>query len=253
MPDPSENFTIWKYDDENQVLEELSRPIVVEHACELIVNGEKWITFICSPDNLEALGVGFLWNEAVITDLNQVKNLTVSHDKKTLSVQLIGSVQKPVNFHRTSTGIAIDQTHHFAPTNQEFKIKAGDLLRLYKEFNTLQEQHSAVGGFHSGALSDGKKINILVEDLGRHNCIDKLTGIYLQSGKSFPARLLLISGRISSEMVAKSMSLGINFLVSRTSPTSQAIHTAQEIGLTLVGYLRGHQYFIYTHPERVII
>lgn len=253
MPEPSENFTIWRYDGDDQALEELIKPIVVEHTCQLIVNGEKWITFICSPDNLEALGIGFLWNEAVITDLDQVKEVELSGDGATLSIELTNSVLKPKNFHRTSTGIAIDQPHQTAPTKEEFSLKAEHILKLYREFINQQELHGSVGGFHSGALSDGEKINILVEDLGRHNCIDKLTGLYLQSGKTFPARLLLISGRISSEMVAKSITLGINFLISRTSPTSLAIQTAQEVGITLVGYLRGHQYNIYTHPQRVIL
>jgi len=253
MLEPSQNFTIWRYDSDNQLLEKIDKPIVVEHACELIVNGEKWITFICSPDNLISLGIGFLWNEAVITNTNQIKNIILSEDARTLSVDLYIPVEKPKNFHRTSTGIAIDQLHKPSPLQEAVTVTAENVLRLYREFNQLQELHGAVGGFHSGALSDGNEIKFVIEDLGRHNCIDKLAGFYLQSGKSFPARLLLISGRISSEMVAKSLMLGISLLVSRTSPTSLAIQAAQEAGITLIGYLRGRQYFIYTHPQRVIV
>ncbi len=253
MPEPVQNFTILRYDGDAHALEEMTRPIVVEHACELIVNGDKWLTFICSPDHLEALGIGFLWNEAVLTNLNQVEHLELSEDGKSLSVRLKMVVEKPKNFHRTSTGIAIDQPHLPTPNKQDFAINAADVLRLYREFNQLQELHDAVGGFHSGALSDGQKINFLVEDVGRHNCIDKLAGLYLQAGREFAPKLLLISGRISSEMVAKSLSLGVVLLVSRTSPTSLAIQTARQAGITLVGYLRGHQYFIYTHPEKVIV
>ena len=252
MLEPSQNFTIWKYDSDSHQLEELKRPIVVEHACALIVNGEKWLTFICSPENLEALGIGFLWNEAIIDNLNQIEKVELSDDLKIIKVQLKTAVIKPNHFHRTSTGFAFDQPLLATPTPQGFTMKATEIVELYKAFNSLQELHGAVGGFHSGALSDGEIIPILVEDLGRHNCIDKLSGLYLQSGKFFPARLLLISGRISSEMVAKSLSLGVQFLVSRTSPTSLAIEIAQEVGITLIGYLRGHQYYIYTHPERII-
>lgn len=252
MLEPSQNFTIWKYDGNSHKLEEMQRPIVVEHACELIVNGEKWLTFICSPDNLEALAIGFLWNEAVIDHLNQIVQVEVSNDQKSLNVQLKMAVSKPTHFHRTSTGLALDypQLTHLA--NEDFSMDAHKIIKLYKDFNKLQELHGAVGGFHSGALSDGDTVRTLVEDLGRHNCIDKLAGLYLQAGKNYPARLLLISGRISSEMVAKSLTLGVHFLVSRTSPTSLAIQSAQETGICLIGYLRGPEYFIYTHPERVI-
>lgn len=253
MLEPSQNFTIWKYDHDSHKLETLCRPIVVEHACQMIVNDEKWLSFICSPDNLEALGVGFLWNEAIITDLTQIDNIALSDDKETLSIHLNSAVEKPTHFHRTSTGIAVDLQHSGNSSMQAYELESSDLIKLYRDFNNLQELHGSVGGFHSAALSDGQNINILVEDLGRHNCIDKLSGLYLQSGKKFNAHLLLISGRISSEMVAKSMSLGVQILVSRTSPTSLAIQIAQKTGITLVGYLRGHQYYIYTHPERVII
>lgn len=252
MLETSQNFTIWKYNSDSRILEELKRPIVVEHACELIVNGEKWLTFICSPGNLEALGIGFLWNEAVINNLDQIEKVRLSDDQKTINIQLKIAVEKPNHFHRTSTGFTFDQPLLTKPATQEFTMEATEIVNLYKAFNSLQVLHSAIGGFHSGALSDGESVNILVEDLGRHNCIDKLTGLYLQSGKIYPARLLLISGRISSEMVAKSLSVGVQFLVSRTSPTSLAIEIAQKAGITLVGYLRGHQYYIYTHPEKVI-
>ena len=253
MPEPAQNFTILRYDGETDSLETVTRPIVVEHATELIVNGEKWITFICSPDHLEALAIGFLWNEAVLTDINQIDNMDLSLDGKQISIRLNSVVEKPKNFHRTSTGIAIDQPRHAIINEQKFTVNAGEILSLYREFNQLQALHNAVGGFHSGALSDGGTINLFIEDVGRHNCIDKLAGLYLQSSRSFSPRLLLISGRISSEMVAKSFNLGVSVLVSRTSPTSLAIQTAQQAGITLVGYLRGRSYNIYTHPERVTI
>ena len=95
-------------------------------------------------------------------------------------------------------------------------------------------------------------MRIVVEDLGRHNCVDKLAGQFLLQNRPFTPHLIALSGRISSEMVAKSLALSVEFIVSRTSPTSLAIETAAQLGITLIGYLRGGQFDIYSHPERVI-
>jgi len=251
MLEPSQNFTIWKYDSDSHMLKELKRPIVVEHACELIVNGEKWLTFNCSPDNVEALGIGFLWNEAVIDNLDQVEKVELSDDQKTITIQLKTAVEKPNHFHRRSTGLAIDQPHGATPATQDFTMEATEIVKLYKEFNSLQELHGAVGGFHSASLCDAQKNRYVVEDLGQHNCVDKLVGLYLLNHEAFPIQALLLSGRINSEMIAKSLAMQIPVMVSRTSPTALAIQTAVTAIVTLIGYLRGNQFDVYSHPERL--
>ena len=226
--------------------------VIKEHMLELFINDEKWMTFICSPTNLEELALGFLWNENVISDVNQIQSLQLSSDRSRIEICLDKQVTKPSHFHRTTTGMALPQTEIAARKLNGFSYPAKDLHPLYNRFSDEQKLHDLVGGFHSAGLSDGKDIRIIMEDLGRHNCLDKLAGDLLKTEHSFIPTVLMISGRISSEMVLKSVFMGSPILVSRTSPTALAIEMAEKSGICLVGYMRSKQFHIYSHPEYLV-
>ena len=131
-------------------------------------------------------------------------------------------------------------------------FRSGKVIALYDQLMAQQTLHDQIGGFHSAGLSDGEGVPIIVEDLGRHNCVDKLAGLYLLQHATFLPRALLLSGRISSEMVYKTLALSIPLIVSRTSPTSLAVEIAESAGITLIGYLRKGQFDVYSHPERIV-
>ena len=252
MPEAYSQTPIWHYRQGTLETTPESMPIVSEHAATLSVNGEPWLTFICSPIALEALAIGFLFNENVITSLGEIEGVTFEDDDHHILVQLIHPAQKPGQFHRTSTGVSLQSHIAARKVGADFSIQAGKVIALYDQFMAMQTLHDQVGGFHSAGLSDGESVPILVEDLGRHNCVDKLAGLYLLQHATFTPRALLLSGRISSEMVYKTLALGIPLIVSRTSPTSLAVQIADSAGITLIGYLRKAQFDIYSHPERLI-
>jgi FdhD protein len=250
---PAQSFDFIRYKSTTRSLTSERKDVVREHACLLKVNGQDWLTFICTPLDLEAMAVGFLWNENVIDSLSEIIELRQEVDGSVVAITLNKSVEKPIAFHRTSTGIAIDFNTTQHPKLDEFQLTASQIISLFQQFSRQQSLHSEVGGFHSAALCDAERTQIVVEDLGRHNCLDKLSGLFMLSGKPFTPHVIILSGRISSEMIAKSLSLGVEFLVSRTTPTSMAIETAKRCGVTLVGYLRDSQFDIYSHPERVTL
>ncbi|HAE86202.1 MAG TPA: formate dehydrogenase accessory sulfurtransferase FdhD [Anaerolineaceae bacterium] len=252
MPETYTHTSVWHYRQGTLDSTPESTPIVREHAATLYVNGEPWLTFICSPIALEALAVGFLFNENVITSLEEVDQIKLKEEDRRIQVQLNHPAQKPAQFHRTSTGVSLQPHIAAHEVGADFTIQADKVIALYDQLMAQQKLHDQVGGFHSAALSDGESVPIIVEDLGRHNCVDKLTGLYLLRHATFIPRALLLSGRISSEMVYKTLALGIPLIVSRTSPTSLAVQIADTSGITLIGYLRKAQFDIYSHPERLI-
>ena len=112
--------------------------------------------------------------------------------------------------------------------------------------------HGHAWGLHTSALSDGKVLLAVAQDVGRHNTVDKVWGECLRRGIATVGNLLLSTGRISSEMLSKAAKLGVELVASRTSPTSMSVRLAEVWSITLIGYVRGQRMDVYTHPERLL-
>lgn len=121
------------------------------------------------------------------------------------------------------------------------------------DFVTRSEIFASVGGVHS-VLLHAADYEILTEDIGRHNCFDKITGLMLKKGKLdlFDNALVFVSGRISSEIIAKIIRMGVQVLVSKSTPTTAAVKLAQQHNVTLLGYVRANGGYIYSCPERLV-
>lgn len=233
--------------------------IATEQAVSLSVNGEVWITFMCTPFQLEELAIGFLYNEGIINDYKDIASIRCCPSRENIDVWLNFNVGTPKEWRRTSgcTGgfTSITETtenyilHPAIQNGNSYTPK--ELCDFVIQLLESQEIYSTSGGVHSSALSDGTKLRIVAEDIGRHNTLDKISGILLRSGEVFPKRILLTTGRISSEMLQKAYRIGASIVISRTSPTSLSIDIAEKWGITLIGYARRNSFRIYTHPERV--
>jgi len=241
----------WSYSLQNNTFAELKHDIISEKSIALKVNGVHWLNFICSPFDLEALAIGFLYNQQILSNIKQIKSFHLTDDLEEMEINLSSNPQRPEQWHRTTTGIALNMPVPQVNKKNGFMINAKELIKLYKQFTSSQVLHKAVGGFHSSALSDGKSLNITVEDVGRHNTLDKLTGLYLLQGSPFSPYIFLVSGRVSSEMIHKSLQLGVSIIVTRTTPTYNAVLVSQEHQITLIGYMRQDRFTIYSHPERI--
>ena len=115
----------------------------------------------------------------------------------------------------------------------------------------MSKLFKSTGGAHAAALCDSDRLLVFKEDIGRHNAVDKAFGECLTNGIETEGKLLLTSGRISSEILLKSVKRGIAILASRSAPTSLAVQFAEKAGLTLVGFVRGKRMNVYSNAQRI--
>lgn len=232
--------------------------VITELPVLLTVNGEEWLTFMCTPSSLEALAVGFLYNEKVITSYDDIATVYVCPTGESIDIWTNKSVVKPERWRRTSgctggiTSIVGDKMH-FDPASINGSLLLPDrIFQLVAALFEGQSLYQVTGGVHTSALSDGKTLQIIEEDIGRHNSLDKIAGRVLLDGIQLSNIVLITTGRISSDMMQKSARLGAAIVISRTSPSSLSIMMAEKWGITLIGYARRTSFRIYCHPYRVL-
>ncbi len=119
-------------------------------------------------------------------------------------------------------------------------------------FQKRSEGYLSTGGTHSAALAEGRSILVFKEDIGRHNAIDKVIGSRLADKEDFGNKIMITSGRISSEVLLKIQKCSIPLIVSRSAPTNQAVKLAKDMDITLVGFARGSRMNVYNGQERII-
>lgn len=230
---------------------------IVEAPVSLTVNGVVWISFMCTPLFLEALSVGFLFNEGLIQNMNEVADVRVCEHGDNVDVWLTRDVQQPTSWRRTSgcTG-GVTAVDLLAKPNISFdgnipKVNPEAIGQLVEMLFESQSLYRETGGVHTSALSDGEKILISAEDIGRHNTLDKIAGLCMMNNIWPETRILITTGRISSEMLQKAAQLNAPILISRTSPSSLSIEMAERYGITLIGYARKHRFNVYSNGQRV--
>lgn len=266
LPRPEPSRSIEWIQVEMDQPEERNGEVIVETPVSLTINSELWLTLMCTPVDLEALAVGFLYNEGVIQSKDEVADVRVCPTGDNVDVWLAHTVERPDRWRRTSgctggvtsveaSNAADDDTAYLGAYTHD--SAAGEALNiqqvagLIEALSEAQDLYRLSGGVHTSAVSDGRQLLLTCEDIGRHNTLDKLAGRILLERLQPTPWVLLTTGRISSEMMQKAARLGARVVISRTSPSSLSIDLAQRWGITLIGYARRHRFNIYTHPERI--
>jgi FdhD protein len=131
-------------------------------------------------------------------------------------------------------------------------VAPGSLYRLMRQLYVAAELYKRSGGVHTSILAEGERLLVVAEDIGRHNTLDKIQGECLLRGIATTDRVILTSGRISSEMLLKSAIMGVALVGSRTSPTELAVTLAERLNITVIGYIRPGTMNVYTHPWRLV-
>jgi FdhD protein len=234
--------------------------VIVETSVSLTVNGEVWLSLMCTPVDLEALAVGFLFNEKLIDSIDEIASVRLCPTGDNVDIWLNHQVEKPTLWKRTSgcTGgiTSIESNNSALPQAPRIHpdhtiISFDQVTRLVDILFEAQDLYRKSGGVHTSVLTDGKARYITGEDIGRHNTLDKIAGKVLLERVDLEKKILLTTGRISSEMMQKAARIDASIVISRTSPSSLSIESALQMGITLIGYARRHQFRLYTHPERI--
>lgn len=230
--------------------------IVEEGLVCISVNGEELATFMCTPVDLDKLALGFLFNEGIIGGLDDVRHLRVSKETTCVDVWL-----RDAGFTRPSRAIVTsgcgggvtfdDLSDRHEPLTMELTARPEQLAGLMQQMLLNADSYKRARGIHTAVLAEHDQVLLQVEDVGRHNCLDKLCGAALQQGAHTEGRILMSSGRISSEMINKARKLQTPIVCSRTSPTSLSVALAEAWNMTIVAYIRQSRMRIYTHPERI--
>jgi len=221
---------------------EVAGDVVREQPLTIHVNGEKFLTLLCSPMMLDALVVGYLWMEKVIGGLEEIVRVEVSAVDGRADVTLTHAVTLPTERILTSGcggGITFRIDHRLFPRlASAVRVRPTDLADGMKQLFDAATHYKRSRGIHGAALSDGSQLLVVAEDVGRHNAVDKIKGQALLDGIPTTDRILLSTGRISSEMLLKAARMGVPVVASRTSPTEMAVALAEQLNVTVCGYVR---------------
>ena len=242
---------------QNGKAKEIETHLITETPVSLTLNGAVWLTFMCTPTQIEALTVGFLFNEGIIKDFSEVATLHLCKNMDNVDIWLNHGAEKPEKWTHTS-GCAGGMTSLEPRVDVTPARRLNDIILNPEQIPVLlamldenQSIYRQTGGVHTSILSDGKKSLLAAEDIGRHNTLDKIAGMMLMNGIKPKTRILLTTGRVSSEMMQKAARIGASVVISRTSPSSLSYELAEKYGITLIGYAKRHRFNVYTHAERI--
>lgn len=235
--------------------------VTKEFPLTIVFNNNELVTMLCSPVELNHLAVGFLASEGLIKSRDEITRLVVN--KKTgmawVETREDSKPDGELIFKRfISSGCGRGASFYHIldiddkePNVSKLSISAAKVLTLVKEFQHSSQTFRETGGVHSAALYGDEKILAFAEDIGRHNAIDKIFGRCLLEGIDISDCIIITSGRISSEILLKVAKGNIPILISRSAPTNLGVKVAKDLGITLIGFVRGKRMNVYTHGWRV--
>lgn len=235
--------------------EQVEAQVIEEAIIEIYANGVELARIMSTPNEQDFLGVGFLKNEGFIESIADVDHIHVSEDGCCVDVWLKIPVKEPDRKIITSGcggGVTFDDpSKALDPIEDEIRISPETLVDLIGQLHFPGSLHARTRGVHAAGITDGERILVAAEDVGRHNTIDKLVGACLIQGITTKGRILMATGRVSSEMLRKGALMGCPIIVSRNSPTSMSVAMAEAWNITLVGYVRRGSIRVYSHPYRL--
>ena len=234
--------------------------VVTEFHLTIVLNNRELVTLLCSPAKLDFLTIGFLYSEGLINSKDAIKDIVLDPERGVINVTTKEPIKSPEDILSrriiASSGgkgaSSLSAIHPQSRIDSQIHISPPEVLNLIQEFVDHSELFAATGGVHSAALCDTKAILVFSEDIGRHNAIDKVFGECVVKDIPTHDRLLITSGRVSSEILLKVAKRNIPILISKSAPTNLGVKLANDSGITLIGFVREKRMNVYTHTWRLV-
>lgn len=240
---------------------EVDETVVEEAILHVFLNQQEVAALSCTPHDKSYLAAGFLFSEGFLKTKEQIKNIDATENRVIVSTDPSYEVPELLQKKGTLTS-GCGKGKSFALWEQinpmedvlidlNFTLASEHITEAIFQFEKKSELFRKTAGVHSAALVQQNRILLFNEDIGRHNAVDKVLGESFLEGVDLKNKYLVISGRISSDVVSKLSNCGLSVVVSRTAPTSLALDMAQKLGITLVGFARGKRMNVYSFPLRI--
>jgi FdhD protein len=239
--------------------------VAEEMPVALVYHDVPHVVMLATPADLEDYAVGFTLSEGLVAHRDEIRGVTVTYGEGAADVHIsvawerfTALLQRRRNLAgRTGCGLcgaetASDAIREVASVPPGVSVSTQQLHQAIEDLKARQPINARTGSVHAAAwVLPGAGIQVVREDVGRHNALDKTIGALARSGADFAAGYMLITSRASYEMVQKCATVGIPMLVALSAPTAFAVRLAQRAGLTLVAFARTDRHVVYAHPQRL--
>ena len=234
--------------------------VVEERPLTIYLNSREIVTAMTIGDYPEFLALGFLRNQRMLSDTDEITGVDFDEELETVVVRTAQETSHEDKLRKKTrtSGCAVGTVFGDMMEGLEglslpqASVKTSNLYTLAKAINTMPSLYLKAGAIHGSVLCQGQEILAYMEDVGRHNAVDKLAGLMFRDRIEAADKLLYTTGRLTSEMVIKTAQMGIPILVSRSGFTAWGVEIAKQVGLTLIGRMRGQRFVCLSGHERLV-
>ncbi|SMF23774.1 FdhD protein [Tistlia consotensis] len=248
-----------------QGLDESGRPVetavVMERPLTLFLNGQEIVTMMTIGDYPDYLALGYLLNQNMLRPDDEIEGIDVDEDLEVVVVRTARATNYEEKLKKKIRTSGCAQGTVFGDLMEKFDeiaLSRDALLRtswiytLSRKINGAPSLYLASGAIHGCVLCQGDRPLVYMEDVGRHNAVDKIAGWMFRHGVPAADKIFYTTGRLTSEMVIKTVQMGIPILVSRSGFTAWGVDLARQAGLTLVGRAKGRRFVALAGEERIV-
>jgi len=261
MPDPKDPRLTERVAGVDQDGKRMETSVTVERPLTLFLNGQEIVTMMSICDYPEYMAIGYLVNQNMLLPDDEITAVDYEEDIATIVVRTARKTNYEEKLKKKTLTSGCAQGTVFGDVMEKFEdvtlpadtvIKTSWLYTLMKKINTQPSLYLEAGAIHGCVLAEQDRILLYMEDVGRHNAIDKVAGYMFKHGIDGADKIFYTTGRLTSEMVIKAVQMGIPILASRSGFTAWGVDLARQVGLTLIGRARGRRFVVLSGEGRIV-